>query len=269
MAYKNNNKRKQQNIPMGMMFWVVFFVVVAALFAINLPKIKKTLDATHFADHILNRDTESVENPDDMPLPDITFEVPHGTGNEGGTVSVGTLQDDGSQVPADQNDLQTEESSAGQVKPASTVVASPPSKPQAERERTVYLVKVDGTGMVFTTPVQRRLPASDSPMIDVLNVLIQGAQAGEQKQGLTSLIPAGTKILNARVNGSTATINFSESFMFNNYGAEGYIAQLRQIVWTATEFPNVDEVQILIEGQKVDYLGESINIGRPISRNSL
>jgi spore germination protein GerM len=57
--------------------------------------------------------------------------------------------------------------------------------------------------------------------------------------------------------------------MFNGYGAEGYVAQLRQIVWTATEFPNIHDVQILIEGRRIEFLGESIRIGRPISRDSL
>ncbi|MDR2865644.1 MAG: GerMN domain-containing protein, partial [Spirochaetaceae bacterium] len=44
---------------------------------------------------------------------------------------------------------------------------------------------------------------------------------------------------------------------------------LRQIVWTATEFSSVHDVQILIEGRKIDFLGEAIRIDRPLSRNSL
>jgi spore germination protein GerM len=41
-------------------------------------------------------------------------------------------------------------------------------------------------------------------------------------------------------------------------------------VWTATEFPNVVTVQVLIEGRRVDYLGsEGIWIGGPLGRDSL
>lgn len=86
---------------------------------------------------------------------------------------------------------------------------------------------------------------------------------------MVSLIPSGTRILSATVRGNTAYINFSEDFQYNTYGVEGYAAQLKQIVWTATEFPNVENVQILIEGRRVDYLGEGIWIGSPLNRDEL
>jgi spore germination protein GerM len=86
---------------------------------------------------------------------------------------------------------------------------------------------------------------------------------------MISLIPSGVKVLSAAVRGATAYINFSEEFQFNSYGAEGYAAQLRQIVWTVTEFPTVQEVQVLIEGRRTDYLGEGIWIGSPINREML
>jgi spore germination protein GerM len=71
------------------------------------------------------------------------------------------------------------------------------------------------------------------------------------------------------VRGSTAYISFSEEFQYNTFGVEGYAAQLRQIVWTVTEFTNVSDVQILIEGRRVDYLGEGIWIGSPLDRDML
>jgi spore germination protein GerM len=84
-----------------------------------------------------------------------------------------------------------------------------------------------------------------------------------------SLIPEGTRILSAVVRGSTAYISLSDDIMYNAYGADGYAAALREIVWTATEFPNVKDVQILIDGRRVDYLGEGIWIGSPVNRTSL
>ena len=44
-------------------------------------------------------------------------------------------------------------------------------------------------------------------------------------------------------------------------------AQLRQVVYAATEFPSVKSVQILIEGTKVRYLGtEGMRMDTPLSR---
>jgi len=105
-------------------------------------------------------------------------------------------------------------------------------------------------------------------MRDSLNVLLMGPSVEELNRGIINLIPQNTRILSAAIRGDTAYINFSEDFLFNTHGVEGYVAQLRQIVWTVTEFSNVSDVQILIEGRRLDYLGEGIWIGSPISRAS-
>ena len=84
-----------------------------------------------------------------------------------------------------------------------------------------------------------------------------------------SLIPEGTKLLGASVKNGVATLNFNENFEFNTIGVEGYIGQLMQIVYTATEFSTVKSVQFLIEGQHKDYLGsEGQWIGSPLARSS-
>jgi spore germination protein GerM len=105
-------------------------------------------------------------------------------------------------------------------------------------------------------------------MADSLAALIGGPDADEKGRGLISLIPGATRVLGATVRGSTAYINLSEDFQLNTHGVEGYAASLRQIVWTVTEFPNVEDVQILVEGRRVDYLGEGVWIGSPLSRES-
>jgi spore germination protein GerM len=141
--------------------------------------------------------------------------------------------------------------------------------PPAIQERVIYLVRIDAAGTIIQTRVVRRLPVSDSPMLDSLQALMTGPSAAEERQDLQSLVSPGTRVLSATVRGSTAYISFNENFQYNTFGVEGYAAQLRQIIWTATEFPNVRDVQILIDGRRVDYLGEGIWIGSPLSRDSL
>jgi spore germination protein GerM len=142
--------------------------------------------------------------------------------------------------------------------------------PRVLKKRTLYFIKIDNDGTLVRTPVVRSLPESDSPMTDALLALIKGPTADEKKRGLDSLIPAGTRLLSATVRGSTAYLSFSDEFQFNTYGVEGYAAQLRQIVWTATEFPTIQNVQILIDGRHLDYLGgDGIWIGTPLNRDTL
>jgi spore germination protein GerM len=162
------------------------------------------------------------------------------------------------------------------AKPAPTPTAAPPAKKPPEkpavqaRERTLWFVKVGDDGVIERVKEIRSLPVSDSPLADSIGALMAGPSEAARKKGYSSLIPQGTKLLSATVRGATAYLSFSDQFQFNSYGIEGFAAQLRQIVWTATEFDTVKDVQILIEGRRVDYLGlEGIWIGSPIGRSTL
>jgi spore germination protein GerM len=137
------------------------------------------------------------------------------------------------------------------------------------RERALYFTQVDREGAVLRVKTARKLPQSDSPMVDALKALAVGPDTDELRRGLITLIPKGTRVLNATVRGSTAYISLSEDFQLNTHGVEGYAASLRQIIWTVTEFSTVKDVQILIEGRRVDYLGEGIWIGSPLDRETV
>jgi germination protein M len=115
----------------------------------------------------------------------------------------------------------------------------------------------------------RSVPLTDSPLADALQALVSGPLPAEQSRGFRTLIPAGTRIEDVRVLGHTAVVSFNEAFRFNSYGKDGLEAQLRQIVFTATEFGTVQNVQVLIGGKATDYLGpEGIRIRDPLTRRS-
>ena len=97
---------------------------------------------------------------------------------------------------------------------------------------------------------------------------MEGPSASEEVNDIITNIPDNTALLSAWVKGETAYVNFSKDFENNRYGRESTILQLKQIVFTATEFKTIKNVQILIEGKNQTYLGgEGIIIGRPLSRN--
>jgi spore germination protein GerM len=268
------NGGKKRKSMIAVLFWLVFLIVTLLLFIIKLPLIRSTLKSTHIVERLTNSPisgktgdetpASAVEEPPDGV---ISIDPPSGTTMP---VAPDSPLDAGIQAEAESGaePAGVEPETPAELAPKNTNGASAESRP-AVRERVIYFVKIDNSGLVFTSPVKRRVNVSDSPLLDALNLMLQGPTETEQAQGFTSLIPEGVRIQNVRVNGNTAMISFNENFMFNNYGAEGYIAQLRQIVWTATEFPNVKDVQVLIEGRRVDFLGESIRINRPISRDSL
>lgn len=155
-------------------------------------------------------------------------------------------------------------------KPQSTVT-TPKEKPTENLTTTasLYFVVVDSDGSIVRKVVKRKLPKTDSPLTNAINALLAGPTPEETNKNCMTLIPEGTKLLGASVKNGVATLNFNENFEFNTIGVEGYIGQLMQIVYTATEFSTVKSVQFLIEGQHKDYLGsEGQWIGSPLARSS-
>ena len=137
------------------------------------------------------------------------------------------------------------------------------------REMKVYFVKVNTEGQISLKSTIRSIDFSASPLTRSIDSLIRGPGSDEINKGSLTLIPDGTRLLSARVEEGTAYLNFNEAFRFNPLGREGYLAQLKQVIYTATEFSNIGSVQILIEGVVRDYLGgEGFYIGAPLNRES-
>ncbi len=132
----------------------------------------------------------------------------------------------------------------------------------------LYFVRIDDSGAISSQKVKRLLPISDSPIQDTLDQLMKGPTQSELRMNLISLIPLGTKVRGISIRGSTAIVDFSDDFLYNRYGMEGYVAQLRQIVYTLTEFANISEVRFLIEGKPRDYITEGVSLDLPWSRAS-
>jgi len=154
-----------------------------------------------------------------------------------------------------------------QASPSSTPTPSP--KPARTRAARLWFTRVDEEGAIELAPADRTLPVGDAPLRDTLAALLAGPTAVERGAGMISFVPSGTIVRSVTMTGDTAVIDFSEQFRFNALGIEGLRAQLRQVVWAATEFPTVARVQVLIEGRRVDYLGpEGAAVGSPLGRDS-
>jgi spore germination protein GerM len=250
-------------------------VIVLFIFALNWGKIQQTLARTNFHEIVKMQTT-----PDKAPV------APKAPSPQDKTASP---QDKGAEPPAanrpaagaatpkaGKSDAKTSaqpssaqpSTIAPETNPKSAVPASAVSSARS-RSASLFFVRIDDDGVIVRQEARRLIPASDSPLLDSLTALLKGPSEDEIRKKLISLVPQNTKLLSAQVRGSTAFLNFNEAFMYNHYGIEGYAGQLKQIVYTATAFPTVQDVQILIEGEKHDYLGgEGVYIGRPLSRNS-
>lgn len=139
---------------------------------------------------------------------------------------------------------------------------------KTEEKQLFFVCYSESTESIEIVPVIRRISYEASPLTQTLNTLLYGPNVSELSRNLVTMIPDKTKILSIKIEKGIATIDFNEAFMFNSNGREGMEAQLAQIVYTATQFPTVSEVQFLIEGEKKTYLNDGSYIELPLSRSS-
>ncbi len=265
----------------GCLLWLIVFSCIFLLFVLNWGRIKATLDRTNFNEIVKKQVLTDKPAPEAPTAPSAQTPKAEDKGGEGKPAPVqqppatgqpgaaaGEVQSSGdrggARLPGDTAAIPPGASAASGAEKALDAAQLPKRRPA-----TLYFVRIDDDGVIVRQNVRRMIPASDTPLTDALDALIAGPDDLELGQHLVSLIPSGTKLLGVRVQGTTAVIDLSEPFMYNHYGIEGYAGQLKQIVYTATAFPTVHDVQILIDGERHDYLGgEGVYIGRPLSRNS-
>jgi len=280
-AKKTTKKTTRSDGPRAIVvFWIIFTVVIISIALFNWSTITRNFNLfkTRLAtppgteEELLDIHPEdSIDAEQSTPTPEFVIIEPER--------SPAVEQDPGQQTT--QTPPVVSPPTTQTTPPSTTPPAQPPappsqpppppvqtSQPAATRERFIYFANINNDGQILQSRVTRRLPVSETPLQDVLNAVLAGPTAEELSRNILNLIPVNTRLLSATVRGSTAYLNFSEDFMFNTYGVEGYVAQLKQIVWTATEFPNIRDIQILIDSRRVDYLAEGILIGSPIGRTS-
>lgn len=78
---------------------------------------------------------------------------------------------------------------------------------------------------------------------------------GPKRSDLAATIPQGVTLLSLKVDQGLCTVNFNENLIKNHWGGStGELLTVYSIVNTLSQFPGVEKVQLLIEGQKVETL---------------
>jgi len=219
----------------GCLFWIALILLVLVIVLFNRQTIEKVLKSTDFL-NVFKQEKESDEEPEVVrkTLKDETAEEeeepnPDEPGEDTIVIDV-TAPEEEIQEKKEQEPEEIDEN-------------------RKLRKSRVYFVDVHDEGSIELKSLVRTVSYVNSPLTETINVLLKGLTPSELNKELLSLIPEGTKLFSASVKNGTAYLNFNEPFRFNSFGIEGYNAQLKQIVFTATEFPTVKNVQFLIEGE--------------------
>ena len=274
---KTRKSNKKKSGFLLVCFWVLVLILIIAVFFVKRNEIKKNLQDTDFIARISGKTSPTVvekeknETKSPSVQESIKIDVLEATGTEANNKKTSVTENRNVKTPD-----ATPEKPFEPIVPKEKTNTSAKEKKKPEKiivpkktEVTLYFIGINSDGSVTRKVSKRSLSKSDSPLTDSINALLAGPTADELSKDMITLIPSGTKLLGASVKNGIATLNFNENFQFNSVGVEGYIAQLMQIVYTATEFSTVRNVQFLIEGEKRDYLGsEGQWIGSPLARSS-
>ena len=277
MAQKKKSSKKKNSTLFAAACVLLGLLVILIIFLVKKDQIFTNLKETAFFDRVFGSTPTAIEKHEPAE-PKKTETIP--LKNDEVTIKIETEE-----TPAPK--YSESEPTAEVPKPVETVKPAESAKPAEKKpeepkkeaakpaatgtsELQLCFVNIDGDGSVVRQVIKRKVPKSDSPLTTAINLLLKGPDSTiSGERNLMSLIPAGTKLLSAKVQGGVAYLNFNEAFEINTYGVEGYIHQLEQIVYTATAFSTVNSVQFLIEGEKRDYLGsEGVLIASPLSRSS-
>lgn len=271
---------KKKKTGLGLAIWLLAILIIFILFLVNKDVILTNLKSTSFFEQTIGTTPDFVKNhvPKEQPQEEELNEI--------------TIQIAEPKVEQKKEEIKQPEISKTEEKPKTqneqketpipektekTEVTKSPEKPKQEEKKTVTytelqlcFLQIDTDGSINRKMIKRSVPKNMSPLTTAINLLLQGPDTTKpEERNCISLIPQGTKLMSARVDDGIAYLSFSEDFEFNTLGAEGYMGQLMQIVYTASNFSTVKSVQFLVEGEKKDYLGsEGQWIGSPLSKNS-
>ncbi|NLM98286.1 MAG: GerMN domain-containing protein [Halanaerobiaceae bacterium] len=89
---------------------------------------------------------------------------------------------------------------------------------------------------------------------------------GPVSSDLTHTIPEGVKLLDIKIEGNRAILNFNRALVDNHWGGStGEILTVYSIVNTITQFPEIETVRILIEGKEIETLAGHLDLSTDLS----
>ena len=124
----------------------------------------------------------------------------------------------------------------------------------------VYYPDENATGLVA---VEKIIKDTDNKY----QAAVEALMAGTEKKGLANVFPKKAKLLQVTVSGKVAKVDFSRELQKNFVGGStGEEMLVGSVVNTLTEFPEIQKVQILVDGQEVETLSGHMDLSQPLPR---
>jgi len=147
------------------------------------------------------------------------------------------------------------------------VPAAVPETPAVPRiKATLFFASADGLALV---PVEQEIPLAQGTVAQA-RAIVEAQLAAVAPDELAATIPQGTKLLGVYVSArNEAFIDLDNTVRAKHPG--GSVNELFTVFTivnaVATNLPDVQEVQLLIDGHEVDTLAGHVDLRRPLRKN--
>ncbi|MGI9953386.1 GerMN domain-containing protein [Moorellaceae bacterium AZ2] len=134
-----------------------------------------------------------------------------------------------------------------------------------EGKETPVQVYFSDENALYLVPVTVAAPSKDEK--ELPRAAVEALLAGPPKDsGLLPTVWPGTKLLHFAVQDGVAVVDLSKEAVGYGGGTTMETLFVDSLLWTLTQFTSIHQVQLLIEGEKKEYLPEGTPIKDPLPR---
>lgn len=136
-----------------------------------------------------------------------------------------------------------------------------------KKERVGVVLYFSDSNERFLVPEKRFIQKDETPEMqakELVKALIVGS-----KTGLINTFPEGVEVLNVRIKGDTAFVDFNKALLHNHPGGStAELATVYSLVNSLAEnIPGVKKVKILISGTEVASIKGHVDVSQSLSPN--
>ncbi len=139
---------------------------------------------------------------------------------------------------------------------------NPAIDPEKTNRQTVKLYFADNSGKLMAE--ERMIEVKQSLTLE--NQIVEQLIAGPERSTLSPTIPPSTRIKDIKTEEGICYVNLTQAFIRNTSPSTEKIT-IYSIVNSLTELDNVNKVQFLIEGEKLNEYGGDIDFSKPFDRD--
>ncbi len=168
----------------------------------------------------------------------------------------------GTNGKGDATDNSSVSSSAVQSSDAAQKKDSDKKSAAAEIRIKVYYPDTDGTKLIAVT---RKVKTDAST--DKYTAAMKSLLSGTQEKGQITILPKTVQLRSVTVKNGIAKVDFSQDLIKKfNGGSTGESLLVGSVVDTLTEFPEVKQVEFLVEGKPIESIAGHVDTTAPIKR---